>query len=257
MAAKHIWTRDEFFKHQLRVCERTPSCLKRHVGQGCLGNWLLSSLPKMTDNSGDRIPGTFLLKLGSYLVSTRLATYCSNMVTHKIFCTRANSECHGGHCCTWDSCCLWNCWSRLAFGDRSQRMKGTNKDSWIGEQITFSWLFLSPHASTIDVFAVSVVKTELLGWLGLLLSGDAVRKRTSLWATGMAHKLWSPGNAWNSLVSSMALSCWCQPANAWLLSFFLFASLFKKHSAKGNELELRCKRQFGLTEVNAYWLQKY
>lgn len=37
----------------------------------------------MTDNSGDRIPGTFLLKLGSYLVSSRLATYCSNMVTHK------------------------------------------------------------------------------------------------------------------------------------------------------------------------------
>jgi len=43
----------------------------------------------MTDNSGDRIPRTFLLKSGSYLISSRLATYCGNLVAHKTFCTRA------------------------------------------------------------------------------------------------------------------------------------------------------------------------
>lgn len=90
------------------------------MGQGCLGNGLLSSLPEMTDNSGNRIPRTFLLKSGSYLVSSRLATYCGNMVAHKTFCTRANCDRHGGHCCTWDSCVYTTVGSDLLLGTEAR-----------------------------------------------------------------------------------------------------------------------------------------
>lgn len=59
------------FEHKINFLNTSTGCVRGHpvdlkdVGQGCLGNWWLSSLPEMTDNSRDRIPRTPLLKSGS------------------------------------------------------------------------------------------------------------------------------------------------------------------------------------------------
>lgn len=82
----------------------------------------------MTDNSGDRTPRTFLLKSGSYLISSRLATYCGNMVAHKTFCTRATVSAMVATVVPGTPVFI-KLWSRLAFGSRSQRMKSANKES--------------------------------------------------------------------------------------------------------------------------------
>lgn len=150
------------------------------------------------------------------------------------------AECRGGH---WQPWTYETGWFQLAFGIRSQRIKGANRQWWTDDQVLFSGLFLPSVSLNHGCFWSSVVKTARLVCPGLLFSGDtdSVCGRTSLRVTGRARPSLE---SWQRPEMTLSVA-WLCPANASLLIFdrsFFFLSLSKKRWAGGDELELRWKR---------------
>ncbi|EAW61875.1 hCG36954 [Homo sapiens] len=67
------------------------------------------------------------------------------MVAHKTFSTWANSGCHGGHCCLRECHVHKTQSSRLAFGSRSQRMTGANRQAGIRLSLASSFCLSPPQ----------------------------------------------------------------------------------------------------------------
>lgn len=140
------------------------------------------------------------------MVSSVLAPYLGKMVARKTFNTRANCGYHGSHCCTWESCVHKSEWSRLAFGNRSQRIKGANRLSETGDQVTVKYFCLCIPQSWM--LWESLQSSQNFWCDRWLLTGDTNALSGRTFKLDIVH---TTVESWqmpeNDLVTSMALFC--------------------------------------------------
>lgn len=111
----------------------------------------------------------------------------------------------------WESWVLKSGWSKLPFGNRSQRMKGAKRRSQIGDRGTVSWSFLSPYPSITDALGATIVKDRTFGVTGIAVS----RRQKCRWV-GLAFELdMAHATVQSRQMPEMTLSLvWLCPANA-------------------------------------------